>query len=94
MGLEYKKILLQNIMDCSGMGLDNHDEIIKQAIEWTIDDCMNHLNNELRNIHVRSPCCAKHRLVTGSGVVPGSLQRVARAIDPLRRIACARDPDP
>ena len=49
MGLEYKKILLQNIMDCSGMGLDNHDEIIKQAIEWTIDDCMNHLNNELND---------------------------------------------
>ena len=25
------------------------DEIIKQAIEWTIDDCMNHLNNELND---------------------------------------------
>ena len=49
MGLEYKKVLLQNVIDCSGMGLDNHDEIIKQAIEWTIDDCMNHLNNELND---------------------------------------------
>jgi len=49
MVLDYKKVLLQNIMDCSGMGLDNHDEIIKQAIEWTIDDCMNHLSNELNN---------------------------------------------
>lgn len=49
MVIDYKKVLLQNIMDCSGMGLDNHDEIIKQAIEWTIDDCMNHLNNELND---------------------------------------------
>ena len=49
MAIDYKKVLLQNIMDCSGMGLDNHDEIIKQAIEWTIDDCMNHLNNELND---------------------------------------------
>jgi hypothetical protein len=36
-------------MDCSGMGLDNHEEIIKQAIEWNVDDCMNHLNNELND---------------------------------------------
>ena len=49
MGLEYKKVLLQNVIDCMGMGLDDHDEIIKQAIEWTIDDCMNHLNNELND---------------------------------------------
>ena len=49
MVIDYKKVLLQNIMDCSGMGLDNHDEIIKQAIEWTIYDCMNHLNNELND---------------------------------------------
>ena len=49
MVLDYKKVLLQNVMDCSGMGLDNHEEIIKQAIEWTVDDCMNHLNNELND---------------------------------------------
>ena len=49
MVIDYKKVLLQNVMDCSGMGLDNHDEIIKQAIEWTIDDCMNHLNNKLND---------------------------------------------
>jgi len=47
MVLDYKKVLLQNVIDCSGMGLDNPEEIIKQAIEWTVDDCMNHLNNEL-----------------------------------------------
>ena len=34
MVIDYKKVLLQNVMDCSGMGLDNPDEIIKQAIEW------------------------------------------------------------
>ena len=49
MVIDYKKVLLQNVMDCSGMGLDNPDEIIKQAIEWTIDDCMNHLNKELND---------------------------------------------
>ena len=49
MGLVYKKVLLQNVIDCFGMGLDNDEEIIKQAIEWTIDDCMNHLNNELND---------------------------------------------
>ena len=49
MVIDYKKVLLQNVMDCSGMRLDNPDEIIKQAIEWTIDDCMNHLNNELND---------------------------------------------
>ena len=49
MVIDYKKVLLQNVMDCSGMGLDNHEEIIKQAIEWTVDDCMNHLNNELKD---------------------------------------------
>jgi hypothetical protein len=54
MVIDYKKVLLQNVMDCSGMGIDNHDEIIKQAIEWTIDDCMNHLNNEL-NDYVETP---------------------------------------
>ena len=49
MVIDYKKVLLQNIMDCSGMGLEDKLDIIKQAVEWTIDDCMNHLNNELKD---------------------------------------------
>ena len=49
MVIDYKKVLLQNVIDCSGMGLETNEEIIKQAIEWTVDDCMNHLNNELKD---------------------------------------------
>ena len=49
MAIDYKKVLLQNVIDCSSMGLETNDEIIKQAIEWTVDDCMNHLTNELKD---------------------------------------------
>ena len=49
MVIDYKKVLLQNVIDCSGMGLETNEEIIKQAIEWTVDDCMNHLTNELKD---------------------------------------------
>ena len=49
MVLDYKKVLLQNVIDAMGMGFEQEDEMIEQAIEWTIDDCMNHLNNELND---------------------------------------------
>ena len=49
MVIDYKKVLLQNVMDCSGMGIEDKLDIIKQAVEWTIDDCMNDLNNELKD---------------------------------------------
>tara|TARA_B100002019_G_C21134212_1_gene529856 strand:+ start:278 stop:472 length:195 start_codon:yes stop_codon:yes gene_type:complete len=49
MGLEYKKILLQNVIDCMGMGLDDKTDVIEQAIEWTIDDCMNELAKQLED---------------------------------------------
>ena len=49
MVLDYKKVLLQNVMDCMGMGLDEKTDVIKQAIEWTIDDCMNELAKQLED---------------------------------------------
>ena len=49
MVIDYKKVLLQNVMDCMGMGLDEKTDIIKQAIEWTIDDCMNELTKQIEN---------------------------------------------
>ena len=49
MVIDYKKVLLQNVIDAMGMGFEQEDEMIEQAIEWTIDDCMNHLTNELKN---------------------------------------------
>ena len=33
--IDYKQVLLQNVLDCMGMGLDEKTDIIKQAIEWT-----------------------------------------------------------
>ena len=36
-------------MDCMGMGLDEETDVIKQAIEWTIDDCMNELTKQIKD---------------------------------------------
>ena len=49
MVLDYKQVLLQNVMDCMGMGLDEKTDVIKQAIEWTIDDCMNELTKQIKD---------------------------------------------
>ena len=49
MVIDYKQVLLQNVMDCMGMGLDEKTDIIKQAIEWTIDDCMNELTKQIKD---------------------------------------------
>ena len=49
MVIDYKQVLLQNVLDCMGMGLDEKTDIIKQAIEWTIDDCMNELTKQLKD---------------------------------------------
>jgi len=54
MVIDYKKVLLQNVIDAMGMGFEQEDEMIEQAIEWTIDDCMNHLNNQLKD-YVATP---------------------------------------
>ena len=47
--IDYKQVLLQNALDCMGMGLDEKTDIIKQAIEWTIDDCMNELTKQIKD---------------------------------------------
>ena len=49
MVVDYKQVLLQNVMDCMGMGLDEETDVIKQAIEWTIDDCMNELTKQIED---------------------------------------------
>ena len=49
MVVDYKQVLLQNVLDCMGMGLDEKTDIIKQAIEWTIDDCMNELTKQIKD---------------------------------------------
>ena len=49
MVIDYKQVLLQNVLDCMGMGLDEKTVIIKQAIEWTIDDCMNELTKQIKD---------------------------------------------
>ncbi|MEC7698120.1 MAG: hypothetical protein VX566_04700 [Candidatus Thermoplasmatota archaeon] len=49
MVIDYKQILLKNVMDCMGMGLDDKTGVIEQAIEWTIDDCMNELAKQLED---------------------------------------------
>ena len=49
MVIDYKQVLLQNVLDCMGMGLDEKTDIIKQAIEWTIDDCMNELTKQIKD---------------------------------------------
>ena len=49
MVLDYKKILLQNVIDCIGMGLDDKADVIRQAIGWTVDDCMNELTKQLED---------------------------------------------
>ena len=49
MVIDYKQILLKNVMDCMGMGLDDKTGVIEQAIEWTIDDCMNELTKQLED---------------------------------------------
>ena len=49
MVVDYKQVLLQNVMDCMGMGLDEETDVIKQAIEWTIDDCMNELTKQIKD---------------------------------------------
>ena len=49
MVIDYKQVLLQNVLDCMGMGLDKKTDIIKQAIEWTIDDCMNELTKQIED---------------------------------------------
>ena len=46
MVIDYKQVLLQNVMDCMGMGLDDKTDVIEQAIDGTIDDCMNELLNK------------------------------------------------
>ena len=47
--IDYKQVLLQNVMDCMGMGLDEKTDVIKQAVEWTIDDCMNELTKQIKD---------------------------------------------
>ena len=47
--IDYKQVLLQNVLDCMGMGLDEKTDVIKQAIEWTIDDCMNELTKQIKD---------------------------------------------
>ena len=47
--IDYKQVLLQNVMDCMGMGLDDKTDVIEQAIEWTIDDCMNELTKQIED---------------------------------------------
>ena len=49
MVIDYKQVLLQNVMDCMGMGRDEETDVIKQAIEWTIDDCMNELTKQIKD---------------------------------------------
>ena len=49
MVIDYKQVLLQNVLDCMGMGLDEKTDIIKQDIEWTIDDCMNELTKQIKD---------------------------------------------
>ena len=49
MVIDYKQVLLQNVMDCMGMGLDEETDVIEQAIEWTIDDCMNELTKQIED---------------------------------------------
>ena len=49
MVIDYKQVLLQNVMDCMGMGLDEETDVIKQAIEWTIDDCMNEITKQIKD---------------------------------------------
>ena len=49
MVIDYKQVLLQNVMDCMGMGLDDKTDVIEQAIEWTIDDCMNELTKQIED---------------------------------------------
>ena len=49
MVIDYKQVLLKNVIDCMGMGLDNKTGVIEQAIEWTIDDCMNELTKQLED---------------------------------------------
>ena len=47
MVIDYKQVLLKNVIDCMGMGIDDKTGVIEQAIEWTIDDCMNELTKQL-----------------------------------------------
>ena len=47
--IDYKQVLLKNVIDCMGMGLDDKTGVIEQAIEWTIDDCMNELTKQLED---------------------------------------------
>ena len=49
MMIDYKQVLLKNVIDCMGMGLDDKTGVIEQAIEWTIDDCMNELTKQLED---------------------------------------------
>ena len=49
MVIDYKKVLLENVINAIGMGLESNEEIIEQASEWTVDDCMNELNNQLKD---------------------------------------------
>tara|TARA_B100000123_G_scaffold134690_1_gene99346 strand:- start:428 stop:622 length:195 start_codon:yes stop_codon:yes gene_type:complete len=49
MVIDYKQVLLKNVIDCIGMGLDDKTGVIEQAIEWTIDDCMNELTKQLED---------------------------------------------
>ena len=49
MVIDYTQVLLQNVMDCMGMGLDEKTDVIKQAVEWTIDDCMNELTKQIKD---------------------------------------------
>ena len=49
MVIDYKQVLLKNVIDCMGMGIDDKTGVIEQAIEWTIDDCMNELTKQLED---------------------------------------------
>ena len=49
MVIDYKQVLLKNVMDCMGMDIDEKNYVIKQAIEWTIDDCMNELTKQIKD---------------------------------------------
>lgn len=49
MVIDYKKVFLKNLIDAMGMGFESEPEMIEQAVEWTVDDCMNELNNLLKD---------------------------------------------
>ena len=47
--IAYKHFLVNIVIVCLGMGLDDKTVVIEQAILWTIDDCMNELTKQLED---------------------------------------------